>query len=53
MEICLKNQVHKLGVKICEIIGLKKLLKNVWTIWLKKLVGIIGLRNLVGKAYSV
>ena len=42
----MKSQVHKLGVKICEIIGLKKVVEK-WVDNLveTKLVGIIGLRN--------
>ena len=47
--------MHKLDVKFGEIIWFQNIVKTWvdWTIWLKKLVGIIKLRNRVGKAYSV
>ena len=42
----MKNHVHKLSVKICEIIGFKKVVEKwVENLAKKKIVGIIGLRN--------
>ena len=45
--------MHKLGVQFGETIGLKNMVEKWVENLAEKIGGIIGLRNLVGKAYSV
>ena len=49
-KICWNNQVHKLGVQFGETIGLKNMVEKWVENLAEKIGGIIGLRNLFGKA---